>query len=279
METLVALAALVVDELEVRLAARRVVSSEAALRREADELSAALQFALLPPHLPRIPGIDMAVRYQPAAGAQIGGDFYDAFPLSRRSWGIVMGDVCGKGPRAASITAAARYALRAAAVDHDMPSDVLTVLNEALLIGTDHDHDDTRFWICIYTRLRPHGRDFNVTVASGGHPLPYLLRADGSVESIGGYGSLVGFVPDASFQDRTARLRRGDTLVLYTDGVTEAMADGHLLGSDGLAQILSSCKGRSAAEIVDRITNAVLQGQQPQRDDLAVLAVQAHQHD
>lgn len=273
-KTLVALAAIVVDELEIRLAARQVVESEAGLRRQSDELAAALQFALLPPHLPHIPGIDMAVHYQPAAGAQIGGDFYDAFPLPRRNWGIVMGDVCGKGPRAASITAAARYALRAAAVDHDLPSDVLTVLNEALLIGGSPD-DDTRFCTCVYARLRPHGRNFTVTAASGGHPLPCLLRADGSVESIGGYGSLVGSLTSASFQDRTVRLRAGDTLVFYTDGVTEAAVDGHPLDTDGLARILSSCAGWSASEIVDRITSAALKGEHPQRDDLAVLALQA----
>ncbi|HVE46241.1 MAG TPA: SpoIIE family protein phosphatase [Acidimicrobiales bacterium] len=274
--TLTDLALLVVHELELRLAARMAVGFETELRRSSEELSEALQAALLPPHLPRIPGLDVAAHYQPAARERIGGDFYDLFPLPRKGWGIAMGDVCGKGPRAATITAAARYALRAAAVDHDAPSDVLSVLNETLLI--DDGHDDTRFCTLIYARLRPHGRDFSVTVGSGGHPLPLVLRdEDGTVHPVGDYGTLVGTLPAVSFHNRTVRLRAGDTLVLYTDGVTEAMVQGRQLGRDGLAGILASCSGLSAAETVKAVAEAVLDGSH-QRDDIAILALQPHRN-
>ena len=271
-QTLVDLAALVVHELELRLETRAAVGHEAELRRQADELSEALQAALLPPHLPQIPGIEIAARYQPAAGARIGGDFYDVFPLPRRGWGIVMGDVCGKGARAAAITASARFALRAAAVDRDAPSEVLSVVNEALLMGEHDEMDDTRFCTLSYARLRPHGRDFSVTVGSGGHPLPMVLRADGAVESVGAYGSLVGSLPVTSFHDRTTRLRAGDTIVLYTDGLTEASIDGEALGRHGLARVLSKCAGLSAGELVHTAADTVL-ATYPQRDDIALLAL------
>ncbi|MBW3649387.1 MAG: SpoIIE family protein phosphatase [Actinobacteria bacterium] len=274
MKTLSDLGSLVVHELELRLAARAAVEFEAELRQESDALSLALQAALLPPHLPSIPGLDIAARYQPAAGAQIGGDFYDVFPLPRHGWGLAMGDVCGKGARAATVTAAARYALRAAAVDHDRPSDVLSVLNEAMLMGDDHDHDDTRFCTLVYARLRPHEDYCRVTVGSGGHPLPLILRNDGTVEAVGGYGTLIGSVPDVSFVDRRTRLRSGDTLVLFTDGVTEAAVAGRLLGEHGLVRVLSSCRGQSACELVASVADTVL-GDQPQRDDVAILAVRA----
>lgn len=276
LETLTDLAQLVVHELELRLAARMAVGFESELRRSSEELSEALQAALLPPHLPRIPGLDVAAHYQPAARERIGGDFYDLFPLPRRGWGIAMGDVCGKGPRAATITAAARYALRAAAVEHDAPREVLSVLNETLLI--DDGHDDTRFCTLIYARLRPHGRDFSVTVGSGGHPLPLVLRHDdGSVLPVGEYGTLVGALPGATFRDRSIRLRAGDTLVLYTDGVTEAEVDGRQLGRDGLAAILAGCGDLSAGGVVERVARAVLEGRH-QRDDVAILAIQANRH-
>lgn len=270
--TLGDLAQLVVHELELRLAARMAVGFESEMRRSSEELAEALRAALLPPHLPRIPGLELAAYYQPAARERIGGDFYDLFPLPRRGWGIAMGDVCGKGPRAATITAAARYALRAAAVDHDPPSEVLSVLNETLLI--DDGHDDTRFCTLIYARLRPHGRDFSVTVGSGGHPLPLVLRQDGSVQPVGEYGTLVGSLPTASFYDRSIRLRTGDTLVLYTDGVTEAQVDGRQLGRDGLAAILRSCRDLPAGGVVEQVAKVVLANRH-QRDDVAILALQA----
>ena len=274
--TLNDLALLVIHELELRMAARTAVGFEAEMRRSSEELSEALQAALLPPHLPRIPGLEVAAHYQPAARERIGGDFYDLFPLPRRGWGIAMGDVCGKGPRAATITGAARYALRAAAVEHDVPSEVLSVLNETLLI--DDGHDDTRFCTIIYARLRPHGRDFNVTVGSGGHPLPLVLRDhDGTVQPVGDHGTLVGSLPNPTFYDRSIRLRGGDTLVLYTDGVTEAEVDGRQLGRDGLASIIASCRDLPAGAIVERVAGTVLGGRH-QRDDVAILALQAHRH-
>ncbi|MGH9041823.1 MAG: PP2C family protein-serine/threonine phosphatase [Acidimicrobiia bacterium] len=280
--TLEDLGALVVRELELRLEARREAARQAAARDRAsadkchsDELARLLQVALLPPRLPRIAGVELAARYQPAAGFLVGGDFYDVFPLPRRAWGIAIGDVCGKDPRAAGVTAQARYALRAAAMEHDAPSEVLRLLNDALLL--DADVDDPRFCTLVYARLRPHGDAFQLTVASAGHPLPRLLRHNGTVEPVGEYGTLAGCFPQAGFTDRTVRLTRGDTVVFYTDGLTEARAGDDEIGLDGVTELVRSCAGRDASYIAECLERAALDSG-AQRDDVAILVLRASEH-
>jgi sigma-B regulation protein RsbU (phosphoserine phosphatase) len=268
---------LVVGELELRLEARRLTAEQNELRErvlaqkhEADELARVLQASLLPPRLPPIPGLELAACYRPANGVLVGGDFYDVFPLPRRAWGVVLGDVCGKGPEAAGVTAAARYAVRAAAMEHDSPSEVLRVLNEALLID---QKDEPRFCTLLYGRVRHHGKAFQLTLASGGHPLPRVLRRNGSIERVGEFGTLVGCLPEVDFADSTVALKPGDAVVFYTDGLVEAPVGDDMLGMDGLASLLASCAGYSAAAITRRLQEAVFQSGQPQRDDLAILVV------
>ena len=277
-ETLRDLAALVMSELELRLEARRAVRSEVTLsatsvaqKHEAEALARALQASLLPPQLPQVPGIELAACYRPAEPTLVGGDFYDVFPLARASWGIALGDVCGKGPRAAGITAAVRYAVRAAALEHRSPADVLRVLNEAMLI--DEDPDDPRFCTLVYARLRPHGTGFRFTMASGGHPFPLVLRRSGTIQQVGRIGSLVGCFPDAAFADVSVPLGPGDSVICYTDGLSEAPVGRDMLGSAGIGEHLADCQGRSAAEIAGRLEAAALGGGGTQRDDLAILVV------
>ena len=128
-----------------------------------------------------------------------------------------MGDVCGKGPDAAAVTALARYTLRAAAMRERLPSRSLGLLNEALL----RQRDDRRFCTVAYAYLEPLAEGARIGFASGGHPLPLLLRADGTVQAVGEPGTLLGVLPDPSFEDRSLSLAPGDALVFYTDGVIE----------------------------------------------------------
>ena len=137
-----------------------------------------------------------------------------------------MGDVCGKGPDAAAVTALARYTLRAAAMRERLPSRSLGMLNEALL----RQRDDRRFCTVAYALPGAVDEGARVGCASGGHPLPLLLRADGSVEAVGAPGTLLGVLPDPNFEDRSADARPGDALVFYTDGVIEGR------GADGSAR-------------------------------------------
>ena len=147
------------------------------------------------------------------------GDFYDVFPSVRGGWGLVVGDVCGKGAPAAKSTALARYTLRAQAHRGSRPSVILADLNQALL---DWDTDDRRFLTAIYATVRPILAGALVQVSAAGHPLALLRRADGTVRALGRPGTLLGLVAEPELHDTRRLLRPGDSLVLYTDGLTEA---------------------------------------------------------
>jgi PAS domain S-box-containing protein len=230
-----------------------------------------LQQSLLPAELPDIPGIEAAARFRPIGeGNEVGGDFYDLFESGGRGWTIVMGDVCGKGPDAAAVTALARYTLRAAAMRERLPSRSLELLNEALL----RQRTDRRFCTVAYAYLEPLAEGARVGFASGGHPLPLLLRADGRVEPVGEHGTLLGVVPDPAFADRSVALAPGDALVFYTDGVIEARPGNHSLDEAGLAELVATCAGADADAIAARVEDAAVAAQDGSpRDDIAVLVL------
>lgn len=240
----------------------------ARLYGERAEIARTLQDSLLPPHLPEIPGVEIAARYHAAGeGIQVGGDFYDLFPLADGSWAVIIGDVCGKGSAAAAITALARYTLRAAAMRERDPGRILATLNEALL----RQRDDRQFCTVAYAALKPGDGVADLVVARGGHPQPYVVRADGRVEPVGARGTLLGVVPDPEFRAEAVRLGPGDSLLLYTDGVTEARVDGELFGNDRLMEVASRAAGLGAAELARRVEEAATSADL--RDDAAILAV------
>ena len=177
----------------------------ARLYRERAYIARTLQESLLPSELPDIPGIEAAARFRPTGeGNDMGGDFYDLFATGDKGWTVVVGDVCGKGPDAAAVTALARYTLRAAAMRDRLPSRGLHMLNEALL----RQRSDRRFCTVAYAYLEPVDGHARVGFASGGHPLPLLLRRDGTVETVGAAGTLLGVVPDPTFVDRSLELQQ-----------------------------------------------------------------------
>jgi PAS domain S-box-containing protein len=229
-----------------------------------------LQESLLPPNLPDVPGVDMAATYRAAAaGTTVGGDFYDVFPLPQ-GWGVVIGDVQGKGTEAAALTAIARHTLRTAGIRND-PAAALTTLNEVLLRSEEHAG---RFCTVLYGALEPRDKGVLLQLASGGHP-PALLRraATGEVDAIGGAGTLMGALPDADLNVVPVVLSAGDALVFYTDGVTEARGPGGEFGEDGLAAVLAA-PAATAAAYVQAITDAVTAHSDGAfRDDIAILAL------
>ena len=259
-------------ELATELARRCAIAVDnARLYRERAYIARTLQQSLLPIELPDIPGIEAAARFRPTGeGSEVGGDFYDVFETGGRGWTVVMGDVCGKGPDAAAVTALARYTLRAAAMSQRAPSRCLSMLNEALL----RQRDDRRFCTVAYAYLERLDGGAEVGFASGGHPLPLLLRSDGTVQSIGAPGTLLGVVPDPQLEDRAVALGPGDALVFYTDGVIEGRIGDDILDEAGLAALLEGCAGRGADAIAARVEEAALcsQGGRP-RDDIAVLVL------
>lgn len=231
-----------------------------------------LQAALLPPALPTIPGIALAARYDVAeADLAIGGDFYDLIPRSAGSWGVVVGDVCGRGPDAAALTGLVRHTVRTAAVREDVPSAVLAHTNEAVL----HQIDDARFCTAAYLRLEVGGARARVVASSAGHPCPVVVRADGRTEALECPGTLLGVVEAPVLSDVTAELGPGDAVVLYTDGVTEARRGDELFGEHRLHLALRELAGQPAEVIATGLEAAVAAFRRSARDDTAILVVQA----
>jgi PAS domain S-box-containing protein len=264
------------DDADVQLAeelARRAgVSIEnSRLYTERTRIAHTLQVRLLPDRLPEIPGVVLAARYR-AAGElnEVGGDFYDVFPRSESEWALVVGDVSGKGAEAAAITALARYSLRTAAMEEGAPSAALRRLNQAML------SDGTSQFATVVLAYVSAGADggLDVRVALGGHPPPLVLRADGAIEMPGSYGVLLGMLEDPALHDRSLALHRGDAMLLYTDGVTEAGSRDRPLGEHGLRDLVSRLREREPERIVDAVEQAVVAAQTGEpRDDIALLAL------
>jgi PAS domain S-box-containing protein len=241
----------------------------ARLFEEKSKVAEALQRSLLPPQLPRIPGIELARSYLPAGrGNEVGGDFYDAFDLGDGAWALVIGDVCGKGPDAAGVTGLARYTIRAAAMQESKPSRILATLNDAVL----QQRSDNMFCTVALARIRMNDEACRVTICCAGHPLPLILRADGTVEDAGVPGTLLGIFPDPEISDEALDLRHGDSIVFYTDGVIEERGEHEFFGRDRLIAALRNCAGRDAVTIASSIEASVLEFMRgAPRDDIAIL--------
>jgi len=204
-------------------------------------------------------------------GVEVGGDFYDVFPASDGRVAALIGDVCGKGPEAASVTALARHTLRAAAAYESRPSAVLAHLHRALTEA----RDDGRFCTVAFCDLQLHTGGARVTLSCGGHPLPLVLRASGAVEPVGRLGTLLGADIQPVLTDVTIDLAPGELIVLYTDGVTEVRAGREeLFGHRDLAALLGRCAGEHAESVAEHVQEAVLAaaGGRP-RDDIAVVVI------
>jgi sigma-B regulation protein RsbU (phosphoserine phosphatase) len=268
------LAALAMEELDLRLSAVRTVAAERARRADAERLARTLQRTLLPPTLPSVPGLHSAAAYHTASPDEVGGDFYDLFPLDNGCWGLFIGDVCGKGADAAALTSLTRYTLRAAAIYDPDPCAVLANL-DTVLKGEQQD-GGPRHCTALFGVLEPTaGGTFTVTLAGGGHPPALAVRADGTVEPISTIGGqLIGLLPEPRFVRTTTRLAPGEALLLYTDGLVEARTpDGGMLGEERLARHLAAA-GASSADRLLHTVSALLGSLGPGvDDDTALLAL------
>ena len=246
----------------------------ARLYSERAHIARTLQESLLPPELPQPPGIEVAARFRAAGeGFDVGGDFYDVFDTGTSGWAAVIGDVCGKGPEAAAVTALARYTLRAAAMRERVPSRILATLNEAML----RQRSDRRFCTVLYASVDGTANGLELRFASGGHPLPLVVRADGSVSEAGTPGTLLGIVPDPDLTDDVIELQPGDAAILYTDGVTDAAAPDVVREPLDLAGQMGLRGDESADELAQRLLDAALGGDRvgEPRDDIAIVVIKA----
>jgi integral membrane sensor domain MASE1 len=248
-----------------------LTSERARAEQAMREIAVTLQESLLPRHLPVIPRVESAAYFRPAGeGQRVGGDFYDLFETGDGSWALAVGDVVGKGPRAAALTALARYTLRAESVREHRPSRILASLNEAVR----REHAADAVCTALYTTVDVNGSTARLTLASGGHPLPLILRTDGSVEQFGEPGTLLGIVARPSLVDHTSNLRAGEAALFYTDGLLDAYAPGRFAKASDLESILRSCAGRPPSEIIAAIEDSLLSSVETEpRDDVAIVVL------
>ncbi|MFE8949627.1 SpoIIE family protein phosphatase [Streptomyces sp. NPDC003233] len=244
----------------------------ARLYSERTAISQSLQRSLLPPGLPQIDGVEVEVIYRAAGeGNEVGGDFYDLFPIGNGAYGFAIGDVCGTGPNAAAVTGLARHALRLLAREGLSGPAVLQRLNSAIL----DEGDRSRFLTLLYGEMRPQeDGSAELKVVCAGHPLPLRLRQDGTVTPAAEPQPLLGVIEDLELHEETVTLDPGDVLLCVTDGVTERREGARMLGDDGLADVLTTCTGLTAGAVAARIMRAVERfASDAPSDDMAILAM------
>jgi PAS domain S-box-containing protein len=256
-------------ELAEQVAARAALAIEnARVYSQRAEIAHTLQQSLLPSQLPEIAGYDLAGAYLPAVadGAEVGGDFYDVWPCGS-DWLIAIGDVTGKGVSAAALTSLSRHTLRTASAYIQAPSALLAHLNRTLM-------GQPEFSVCTAACLRLNPATNEVTIASGGHPLPIHVGF-GSAYPVGEPGLLLGAFDDATWEEVTVVIQPGATLLLYTDGVTDAIgADRDRFGPDRLHHQLRGVEQGAAAELLSDLMQAIREFQVgAQADDTALLAI------
>ena len=252
---------------EVRLlerAADRIAL--AADRARQHTVAEILQRTLLPARLPEVPSLDMAARYLPGSDeTHVGGDWYDVIPLAKGLVGIAIGDVVSRGVRAAAAMGQMRTALRAYALEGDGPGAVLDRLDRLV-----RGYGEREMATVAYLVLDP--ADASVTVAVAGHLPPLVIGSSGEVRLLETARSRpIGVAAARRYEETSAQLERGDTLVLYTDGLVERRGTPIDAGLGELRRVAASVAGRSADAICDRLVE--LAEADAVADDVAVLTI------
>jgi serine phosphatase RsbU (regulator of sigma subunit) len=255
--------AVVNDQLYAESAERSRIEQELDVART-------IQTSLMPNGTPTIPGCTVASYWE--AARQVSGDFYDFLLLPNGSWGIAIADVADKGVPAALFMALSRTILRTVAFNRFEPSDVLERSNNLIYGDTSSDLFVTIF----YAIWNPESQILEY--ANGGHNPPLLIRADGKTRELTAKGIALGVIEEIKISQKAVKLHPGDTIIFYTDGVTEAMNEDYdEFGVDRLTVVGKNMRKMSPAEIVDAITEAVAEhaGGTPQSDDVTLVVMKA----
>jgi hypothetical protein len=239
----------------------------ARLYAERAHVARTLRRSLMPSELPAVPGLELESYFRPlGAGSEVGGDFYDVFADGEGCW-LVVGDVCGKGAEAAVITSFLRHTTAAYAREGSGPAAVLARVNRAML---EQDFEG-RFATEILARIDYDQAGAVLTIAAAGHPAALVTRAGGATEELGAGGTLLGIFPDATVTEAATALRVGDSLALYTDGLSEAQAPGRLLSTHEMIGALRDSSPESPGQTIAALLG-LLDLRQGARDDIAILA-------
>lgn len=256
------------------LVLRNQLSAALAALDQELQVVGAIQRSLLPSHLPAIAGFEIAAHYETSARA--GGDYYDFFPLPGGQWGLFIADVSGHGTPAAVLMAITHAIAHARPGTHAPPAALLEYLNEQLVRA--YTRDGT-FITAFYAVLDPASR--RLAYSRAGHNPPRLVRG-GRVQALDAIGALpLGIVGRQTYSEATVALEPGDLLLLYTDGIVEAMAPadspaaGSQFGTDRLDKVLLTCSQSNAQECIDKICAALAEfgaGAAP-TDDQTLIAI------
>lgn len=246
----------------------------AALFGQEHHVASVLRASILPERVAAVPGLDAHARYL-AAGKKtegISGDYYDLFTTPDGRIVLAMADVCGKGVTAATKTSMIKFTVRGMAAAGAGPAAIVTELNR-VVSETGLVSDIVTLWVGVVDLQRS-----SLLYANGGHPPALLLRTDGHTERLGPTGPLLGAIADAHFGEIAISLETGATLLLYTDGVTEARRSKEFFGEDRVRRLLR--RGGNARSITDRLLSALERFVGTDlRDDAAVLAVRVAPRD
>ena len=218
-------------------------------------------------------GLSAAVRFRPAGeGIELGGDFYDLFAAGDGAWTALIGDVQGKGPDAAAVTALARHTMRAAAAYESRPSGVLGAPAPARCATRPATRAASA--PSVTPTCGSGATAIGLELACGGHPLPLVVHPDGRVTPVGRLGTLLGSDIEPLLTDVAVTLGPGEVLVLYTDGVTEVRRRRQeVFGHRELVALLETCAGLPPDAVADRVEAAVMAASEGRlRDDMAILA-------
>lgn len=243
----------------------------ARLYTEIRDVAETLQRRLLPASLPAVPRVEAAASYRSAGRAnEVGGDFYDLFSDEEGVWAFVIGDVVGKGPEAAALTALVRYTLQAGNMEGLPPAGCVRLAHEALVRRTSFG----QFCTAVFGHLRPSAGGAEVRLVRAGHPPPLVVRGDGRLDRMEAGGPLLGIYEDVEFAEVTVELAPGDLLLLYTDGAFELRGASRYDEEERFHACVREAAGGSAQALVDRIEHeALVLSRGEPRDDLAVLAL------
>jgi len=248
------------------LAAERANQQLTELLIEQRRIADVLQASLLPASLPVITGMELHAEHWPeSSGGRVGGDFYDVFPTDERRWGLLIGDVCGKGVEAAAVTATARHTARAAATHLRGPDAVLRWVHEAV-----SEHPLDTYCTVAFAMLSTEPPGFLLEVSLGGHPPGLVCHADGKIEELGVPGSLLGLFPP-TLTTTSHHLAPDDVMMFYTDGVTDA-PEGEAMPDTELAKWLCAHREQPPSEIGRELREELLR-RRPSglRDDVAII--------
>jgi sigma-B regulation protein RsbU (phosphoserine phosphatase) len=241
----------------------------ARIHDERRKVARTLQASLLPPALPHVDGVGFAAEYVPT-GSEVGGDFYDVVPSGPDRWLVVVGDVSGKGVQAATVTGLVRDVIRILVDDGKPMSEILCRVNRTLV-----QRGGGRYCtLAMASVTREADGTLTVCLYLAGHDRAVLVRSDGKTSFVGEGGTALGLLETISSPDTEVRLGPGDSLIFYTDGVTERRRGRELFGTNRLRDAAVPLAGYPADVMAARLRSTTINfSVEEPRDDIAILVL------